>query len=64
MEVVNTLDDLSTIMFNLSDVFVPNKTEDVDVKVFKMVSRIIELKSLVKHISCDCGLRFTVKIVI
>ena len=64
MEVVNTLDDLSTIMFNLPDVFVPNKTEDVNVKVFKMVSRITELKSLVKHISCDCGLRFTVKIVI
>ena len=64
MEVVNTLDELSTIIFNLPDLYDPNKTEDVNVKVFKMISRIIELNSLVKHISWDCGLRFTVKIVI
>lgn len=55
------LDGLSTI--SLCGVYAPNKTEDVNFKVFTMISRINELK-LLKHISRDCGCRFTVKIVI
>ena len=38
----DTLDDLSTITFNLYGLYVPNKTEDVNVKVFNMISGINE----------------------
>ena len=62
--IVDTLDDPSTVIFNLYGLYIPNKTEDVNVKVFNMISRINELKSLLKRISSDCGYRFTMKIVI
>lgn len=57
------LDGLSTIIFNLYGLYVPNKAEDVNVKVLN-ISRINELKLLLRHISCDCRCRFTLKIVI
>ena len=33
---------------------VPNKTKDVNVKVFNMITNKREAKTLRKHISCDC----------
>ena len=48
----NNLDDLSNTMC------VPNKTEDVNLYVFNMIAGINELKTLAKHISCDCKCKF------
>ena len=44
----NAVDDLSTKMS------VSNKTKDINVKVFNIVTRLYEDNTLVKHISCDC----------
>ena len=43
----NTLHDLS------NKVCVPNKTEDLNLSVFSMITEINESKTL-KHISCEC----------
>ena len=48
----NTLNDLS------NKVCVPNKTEDLNLGVFKMTTGINESKTLAKHISCECKCRF------
>ena len=48
----NTLNDL----FN--KVCVPNKTKDLNLSVFNMITGINELKTLTKHISCECKCRF------
>ena len=37
---------------------VPNKTEDLNLCIFKMMTWIHELKTLKKHISCKCKCRF------
>ena len=37
---------------------VPSKTNDVNVKAFNVITRIIEAKTIVKHISCDCKCKF------
>ena len=37
---------------------VPNKTKDVNVKVFNMITNKREAKTLTKHISCDCKCKF------
>ena len=37
---------------------VPNKTKDVNVKVFNMTTNRNEAKTLVKLISCDCKCEF------
>ena len=44
----NTLNDLS------NKVCVPNKTEDLNLSVFSMITGIKESKTLTKHISCEC----------
>ena len=44
----NSVHDLST------KICVKNKTKDVNVKVFKMITNRKEARTLVKHISCDC----------
>ena len=44
----NTLNDLS------NKVCVPNKTEDLNLSLFNMITGIIESKTLTKHISCEC----------
>ena len=44
----NTLDDLS------SRICVPNKKEDVNINVVKMIIRRRESETLTKHILCDC----------
>ena len=51
-ESCNAVDDLS------AKIYVPNKTKDVNLKVFNMITRINEPKTLVKDISCDCRCNF------
>ena len=34
-------------------VYVPNKTEDLNLSVFNMITGVNESKTLTKHISCD-----------
>ena len=48
----NTLNDLS------NKVCVPNKTEDFSLSVFDMITGINELKTLTKHIPCECKCKF------
>ena len=48
----NTLNGLS------NKVCVRNKTEDLDISLFNMITGINELKTLTKHISCKCKCRF------
>ena len=48
----NTLHDLSRI------ICFPNKTEDVNLNVFNMITRINESKTITKQISCDCKCKF------
>ena len=48
----NTLNDLS------NKVCVPNKIEDLSLSMFNMITGINELKTLIKHISCECKCRF------
>ena len=38
--------------------YVLSKTKDVNVKVFNIITRISEGKTLVTHISCDCKCTF------
>ena len=46
----NAVDDLSTKIYVFP---VPSKKHDVNVKVLNMIARINEIKTSVKHISCD-----------
>ena len=46
LKAVMTLNDLSI------KVCVPNKTKDLNLSVFNMITRINEWKALTKHISC------------
>ena len=48
----NTLNDLS------NNVCVPNKTEDLNLSVFNMITGINESKTLTRQISCECKCRF------
>ena len=48
----NAVDDLST------KIGIPRKTKDLNVNVFDTTTRINEVKTLVKHISCDCKCKF------
>ena len=48
----NTLNDLS------NKVYVPNKTEDLNLTVFNIVTEINEWKILIKYISCECECKF------
>ena len=40
------------------DISVPNKTKDLNIKVFNMIKKINEVKTLIKHISRDYKCRF------
>ena len=52
----NTLNELS------NKVCVPNKTEDLNLSVFNMITGINELKTLIKHVSCKCDCKFDSRI--
>ena len=47
----NTVNNLS------NKVSVPNKTEDLNLSMLNMITRINESKTLTKHISCKCKFR-------
>ena len=51
-EIYNTFDDLS------SRICVPNITENVNINVFDMITRINESSALTKHISCKFKCQF------
>ena len=38
--------------------YVPSKIKDINVKVFNLISKKNEVKTLVKHISRDCKCKF------
>ena len=48
----NTLTDLT------NKVCVPNKTEDLNLSMFNLITGINEWKTLIKHISCKCKCKF------
>ena len=48
----NDIDDLSTKMC------VPCETKGVNVKVFNMITKVYEAKTLIRDISCDCKCKF------
>ena len=48
----NTLNDLS------NKVWVPNKTKDLILSIYNIITGINESKTLTKHISCKCKCRF------
>ena len=48
----NTLYDLS------SKVCFPNRTEDLNISVFNMITGINEWKTLTNHTSCECKCKF------
>ena len=43
---------------------VPNKTEDLNLRMFNMITGVNESKMLTKHISCECKCRLDRKNVI
>ena len=51
----NTVDDLS------NKACAPNKTKDLNVSMFNMITGINESKTLRKDISCECKFRFLEK---
>ena len=48
----NTLNDLS------NKVSIPNKTEDLNLSVFNMITGINGSKTFIKHIPCECKCTF------
>ena len=48
----STLNDLP------NKVCIPNKTEDLNLSVFNVITGINESKTLTKHISCECKYKF------
>ena len=53
-----------SLMINLdrcTKICVPNKTENVDVKVFNMITGINETKTFTKDVSCDWNCKFDSK---
>ena len=48
----NTFNDLS------NKVCIPNKTEDLNLSVFNIITGINKSKTLTKHISCECKCKF------
>ena len=45
-------------MISQKRVCAPNKTEDMNLHVFNMITRINESKTVTQHISCDCKCKF------
>ena len=46
------VNDLST------KICVPSEAEDVNIKVFNMITRVNEVKTLIEHILCDYKCKF------
>ena len=52
VESCNYLNDLS------NKIWIPNKTEDLNLSVFNIITEINESKTLTKDISCECKCKF------
>ena len=50
--ICNSMNDLS------NEVCIPNKTEDLNLSMFNMNTRINESKTLANHTSCECKCKF------
>ena len=50
----------SAVDYLSTKICVPSKTKDVNGKVFNIITRVNEAKTLVKHISFDCKRKFKV----
>ena len=48
----NVVDDVST------KIFVPSETKDVNLKVFNMITKMNEAKTLVTYVLCNCKRKF------
>ena len=48
----------NTLNYLSNKACVPNKTQDINLSVLNMLTRINELKTLAKHISCECKCKF------
>ena len=48
----------NTLNYLSNKVCVPNKTEDLNLRVFSIITKINKLKTLTKHISCKRKCRF------
>ena len=46
------------MIYPINKLCVPNKTEDLNLSVFNMITGINESKTLTKDISCECKYRF------
>ena len=46
------------ILNDLSNICVPNKTEDLNLSILNMITEINESETLTKNISCECKCRF------
>ena len=60
---INTLKDYVSevvilLMIYLIEYAFPSKTEDLNWSVFNVITGINELKTLTKHISCECKYKF------
>ena len=53
--ICNSFDDLST------KICIPSKRKNVNVKVSNMIANENEVKTMLKHISCDCKFKFNSK---
>ena len=50
---MNVVEDVILLMIYPTKLCVPNKTKYKNVKVFNMITNINEVKTTLKHISCD-----------
>ena len=51
----NVVDDFST------KICLPSETKDVNVKLFNLIKGLNEVKTMVKHVLCDCKCKFDSK---
>ena len=48
----------NTLKTLFNKVYIPNKTEDLNLSMFNMITGIVESKTLIRHISCEWKFRF------
>ena len=55
---MNTVKNFTTIHLQLNKECVPNKTGDLNLSFFNMITGINESKTLTKHVSCEYKSKF------
>ena len=58
VKVVTSDVSCNTLNYSSNKVYFPNKTEDLNRRVFVMIAIINEVKILTKHRSCECKCNF------